>query len=269
LGAAGADTLVGIENILTGAGNDSLLGDALANVLSGGSGDDTLSGGSGNDTLDGGAGNDSMSGGAGNDFYIVDSAGDRVFEVAGTDTILLRTSSISLGGINVENVTGDIAGQAFSITGNTLANVLTGGALADTINGGAGNDTLIGGTGDDTMIGGLGADSLIGGTGLDQFIFNAALGTANVDTILGYTAADDTILLDDAIFTALGAPGILAVGAFKAGAAATDADDRIIYNAGTGALLYDADGVGGAAAVQFATLAGVSGIINNAEFVII
>jgi serralysin len=229
-------------------------------MLSAGSGYDTLDGGVGNDTLDGGAGSDSMSGGAGNDFFILDSAGDRVSDSAGTDTILLRTGSISLGGIYVENVTGDIAGQAFSITGNSLANVLTGGALADTINGGVGNDTLIGG---------LGADSLIGGTGLDQFIFNAALGAANVDTLQGYSVADDTILLDRTIFTAFGSSGTLADGAFKAGAAATDADDRIIYNSGTGALLYDADGVGGTAAVQFATLTGVSGIINNTEFLII
>ena len=100
-------------------------------------------------------------------------------------------------------------------------------------------------------------------------VTTAVMAAAQVDTIQGYSVADDTILLDDAIFTALGSPGTLAAGAFKAGTAATDADDRIIYNSGTGALLYDADGVGGAAAVQFATLTGVSGIINNAEFLII
>jgi Ca2+-binding RTX toxin-like protein len=61
----------------------------------------------------------------------------------------------------------------------------------------------------------------------------------------------------------------LAAGAFKAGAAATDADDRIIYNAGTGALLYDGDGMGGTAAVQFATLTSVVGTITHAEFQII
>ena len=42
--------------------------------------------------------------------------------------------------------------------------------------------------------------------------------------------------------------------AFHVGAAAVDVSDRVIYDATTGALSYDADGVGGAAAVQFATL---------------
>jgi Ca2+-binding RTX toxin-like protein len=135
-----------------------------------------------------------------------------------------------------------------------------GGDLADTLDGGSNHDTLAGGAGN---------DSLIGGSGNDQFIFNTALGATNVDAIQAYNATNDTILLDDAVLTALGSSGTLAAGAFKASTAATDADDRIIYNAATGALLYDADGVGGVAAVQFATLTGVSGVINNTEFLII
>ncbi|MEY5098276.1 MAG: hypothetical protein RJA36_995 [Pseudomonadota bacterium] len=38
------------------------------------------------------------------------------------------------------------------------------------------------------------------------------------------------------------------------GAAAHDASDRLIYNTSTGALYYDADGQGGAAAVQVALI---------------
>jgi Ca2+-binding RTX toxin-like protein len=295
-GAAGADTIAGIENVLTGAGNDSLLGDSLANMLSAGAGNDTLSGGDGDDTLNGGLGNDSLTGGAGNDVFIVDNAGDVVRDTAGTDTILLRAASINLAFVNVENVIGDLAGQAFSITGNNAATNLIGGSSNDTINalqnadtvygldgndrldggtdndlidGGNGADTIIGGTGDDTMIGGLGSDSFNGGTGTDQFIFNSTLGTSNVDTLQAYNVMDDTILLDDAIFTALGSPGALAAGAFRTGTAAADADDRIIFNAGTGALFYDQDGSGAAAAVQFATLTSITGTITHAEFLII
>ncbi|HEV8677913.1 MAG TPA: hypothetical protein VGQ90_00960, partial [Stellaceae bacterium] len=61
-------------------------------------------------------------------------------------------------------------------------------------------------------------------------------------------------LLDDAVFTAAGAPGTLAGPAFFIGAAAHDADDRIIYNSGTGALIYDSNGNVAGGATQFALL---------------
>ncbi len=69
------------------------------------------------------------------------------------------------------------------------------------------------------------------------------------------------------MFTGLAA-GALAAGAFTTGSAATQADDRIVYNTATGALLFDADGTGGAAAVQFATLAGGLAL-TSADFLVI
>jgi serralysin len=237
-----------------------------------------------------------MLGGAGDDTYIVDDAGDRVLETAGTDTILLRTASISLPGVSVENVIGDQAGIAFNIVGNAIATLLVGGdgndtifayQNNDTINGlggddiidggsehdsilgGDGRDTLSGNTGNDTILGGAGNDSLIGGSGGDEFIFDSALGTTNVDRISSYSVTDDAIRLDDAVFVGIGAAGTLAASAFTTGAVATSTDHRIIYNSATGALFYDADGSGTGAAVQFATLTGVSGVITNTEFLII
>jgi Ca2+-binding RTX toxin-like protein len=62
--------------------------------------------------------------------------------------------------------------------------------------------------------------------------------------------------------------GNLAAGAFRTGTAAQDGDDRIIYDPVTGALLFDMDGIGGAAAVQFATLnAGLN--LSAADFQVI
>jgi Ca2+-binding RTX toxin-like protein len=119
-------------------------------------------------------------------------------------------------------------------------------------------------------VGGLGNDLLNGGNGFDQFQFNTALGATNVDTIQGYIAADDVIVLDRTVFTAFAAAGTLSASAFNTGTTATDADDRIIHDTTTGALYYDADGSGSSsAAVQFATLTGVTGLINNTEFLII
>ena len=52
------DTLSSIENVIGGAGADTISGTTAANVLDGGDGNDVLRGNAGNDTLIGGAGND-------------------------------------------------------------------------------------------------------------------------------------------------------------------------------------------------------------------
>uniref|UniRef100_UPI001A9CF6BE Ig-like domain-containing protein n=1 Tax=Pseudomonas sp. 51_B TaxID=2813573 RepID=UPI001A9CF6BE len=69
-GAAGVDTLTGIENLIGSDYNDTLIGDAADNTLNGGRGNDVLKGGDGNDILVGGPGNDVMTGGNGNDTFV-------------------------------------------------------------------------------------------------------------------------------------------------------------------------------------------------------
>jgi serralysin len=81
--------------------------------------------------------------------------------------------------------------------------------------------------------------------------------------------ADDTFqLVRTGVFTALDL-GPLDSTAFWSGSAAHDADDRIIYDPASGALLYDADGNGAGAAIQIATLTGVVGTLTAADFVVV
>jgi Ca2+-binding RTX toxin-like protein len=141
-----------------------------------------------------------------------------------------------------------------NLTGGAGADYLEGFGGHDTMQGGSGNDSLIGGAGNDKITGASGNDYLHGGTGYDTFIFSSALSrTSNVDRIADFSLDFDAIALDNAVFRSL-RDGNLSSAAFRVGSAAADSSDRIIYNKATGALLYDADGVGGASAVQFATL---------------
>lgn len=156
------------------------------------------------------------------------------------------------------------------LNGTGLDNILLDNDSSNTLNGFEGNDVLIGNGGDDVLVGGLGNDLLNGGAGDDVFVFNTALnGTTNVDTIMDFDATStgdwDHIQLDNDIFTALGYTGTLNAADFVANATgtATNALQNIIFNTTTGALLYDADGNGGGAAVQFATLT-ISGIVGGA-----
>lgn len=59
-----------IENAIGGAGNDTITGNAIANVLDGGGGNDTLNGGAGDDRLVGGVGVDTLTGGSGADAFV-------------------------------------------------------------------------------------------------------------------------------------------------------------------------------------------------------
>ncbi len=96
---------------------------------------------------------------------------------------------------------------------------------------------MFGGTGNDTLQGGLGNDILNGGTGNDIILFNTAICVGNVDTIQGFSVVNDTIRLENSIFTSVGAAGALTATMFKS-SGPQDADDFILYNTATGALSY-------------------------------
>ena len=223
---------------------------ATGQMLNGNTLNNTIIGAGGNDTLNGGTGADTMLGGLGDDTYVVDNVGDVVTEAggAGNDTVRTNLASYTLGA-NVENLVGVLsAGQ--TLNGNSLINNITGANGGDRINGG------------------LGSDNLTGGGGADRFVFDTALGASNVDRILDFSVPQDTIELDDAIFTAIGPLGTLNANAFRIGTGALDADDRIFYNDVSGFVFYDSDGSGALAPVLFARLS--TGLaLTNADFVVI
>ena len=200
------------------------------------------------------AGVDQLIGRGGNDIYFVDNANNSVSENGGQglDEVRTSVSFVLTAAADVENLrTVDDAGvAAINLTGNETGNVVRGNNGANVLNGGDGNDELAG----------LG--------GADTFLFNTALNAAfNVDVIGDFNIADDTIQLENAVFVGLTA-GTLAANQLVIGAAAQDADDRVIYDANTGALSFDSDGAGGAAAIRFADI-GLGLALTNQDFLVV
>ncbi|MCJ2127661.1 calcium-binding protein [Methylobacterium sp. E-045] len=241
--SARADLLNGLD------GNDKLYGYT---------GNDKLLGGNGNDLLDGGKGADAMEGGAGDDTYIVDNMGDTIVEGRNKGSDLVKASVNYTADDNVDSIllTGADDLRAF---GNALANTVTGNTGANVVYGLGGNDVLNGG---------LNTDLLNGGLGKDTFVFDTTLGPQNVDRIMDFVAADDTIRLDDAIFKGI-ATGTLKAALFKdVASGAVDKTDRILYDHTTGEVAYDADGNGAAKAVVFAIL-DTRPLLTASDFVIV
>ena len=123
------DTLISIENVQGSRFNDTLLGNAVANVLTGEDGDDTLSGFAGNDTLQGADGNDTLDGGLGVD----------VVQGGAGDDVLIASSFVNGGevlnggeGIDTIRVTGGVvvAGSAYRPSTDFFFNFFGGATLS-------------------------------------------------------------------------------------------------------------------------------------------
>ena len=247
--------------------NLTLVGSAAINGTGNGL-DNRLTGNSADNVLSGRAGADRMFGLDGDDTYVVDDAGDDVHEAAndGLDTVRSSVSYTLPDEVEALVLTG---AAALSGTGNVLANSITGNAANNILRGLGGSDSLRGGGGDDRLIGGPGNDRLTGSGGRNAFQFDAALNaTTNVDRIVDFDPGKDVMRLVGAVFPALSTAGVLPAGAFRVGAAAGDANDRILYDPASGALRYDPDGTGATAAVRFATLISTPAV-TNANFVVV
>ncbi len=210
-------------------------------VINGTSGDDTLTDTSGNDTINGLAGNDTIKVGSGGADVV--NGGD------GRDSLEFMTAT---GAVVVDFV----AGVAGTTSFTSIEKVVTG-DFNDQITGNAAAQNISARAGADTLWGAGGIDTLWGGSGADTFIFRE-MGTANADVMGDWTSGQDTLLLDGAVMTALGAGGDFTAGDARFWASSTglahDANDRVIYNSTTRQIFYDADGNGSGAAQLIATV---------------
>ncbi len=169
----GTDTLTGIEHVITGAGDDTLIGSDADEILESGGGLDIVTAAGGNDRV----------------VVAVDEAVDSYAGGAGID--LLDFTALTT------DLVADLATQTAAFTVGTVAagddfigfEGIIGGSGNDTIAGTAGDDTLIGGLGNDTLNGIGGSDRIEGGGGDDLMIAGSFIrdgvfdGGAGLDTL--------------------------------------------------------------------------------------
>lgn len=187
-----------IELATSGGGNDRLIGNAVANVLTGNAGNDTLLGAEGNDILFGGAGADTLDGGAGADFIRFATSNQGVLanlwqgfgqggDAEGDTIIGVEHAS---GSEYSDNLIGDpfTANQLYGLGGS---DTLTGNGGHDFLLGGSGADTIFGGTGRDVIRGNEGADYIDGGSEEDWIQFNDASSRIEIDLGAGVGLVGD------------------------------------------------------------------------------
>ena len=195
------DVLIGVENIVGGAGNDTITGDDTDNRLDGAGGNDSIEGLAGLDALEGSSGNDTLNGGLDHDTLTGGSGDDSVNGGGGYDTIVLSGASTdydvqTLGNgfysITDTRANGDgvdvftlVEELTFSdatlglwrlvgrvqVYGDNAANVIEGTAARERFYGLDGDDSINGGFEEDEFVGGKGNDTLFGGGPEDDLNF--------------------------------------------------------------------------------------------------
>ncbi len=153
-----------------------LTGNGLANQLYGNAGQNRL---------DGKSGADVMIGREGNDTYLVDNAGDRIFEYGGQGADVVYTSvSYTL------TANSDVEGLATISFEATTAIDLTGNGLANNLIGNDGANQLDGKGGADVMVGRAGNDKYFVDNAGDKIFENGGGGTDLIYTTVSFTLTD-------------------------------------------------------------------------------
>ena len=245
-------------NIDMGGGADTVYGSAGADVVLGGTENDLVCGNAGKDILDGG-----------------DGTGDVLDYREKTVAVQVTLKGAIATSVLVNGAAEDTVANFERVLGGGGGDKLVGDGLGNQLSGNAGNDILSGAAGKDMLAGGLGNDTLTGGTNPDSFRFDTAPSASNFDLIKDFSHADDTILMENAIFAALGsATGPINPSVFLSRASGHDAtttSQKIVYDQSNGQLWYDPTGSsnGSTDAKQFATLTTHPANVDYTDFSIV
>jgi Ca2+-binding RTX toxin-like protein len=222
-GAAGNDSLTGIENVSGGNFADSLLGDGLGNVLNagqstlvagdslgGGAGNDTLIGDAGSDLLDGGNDADSLSAGADNDTLSGGLGNDTLDGGTGTDWASYADAT---GAVTVNLGSGTSSGADGNDSLVGIAIVLAS-AFNDSLVGGSGDgQQIFGEDGNDTLAFGSGSNQdLLGGAGNDLYI----AGSSSLTLRINDSGGSDTLSFQGVTGGSISAAALGLVGGIEA-----------------------------------------------------
>ena len=191
------DTLISVEEVVGGTGDDVIAGDDNANLLIGGAGadhllgrgsGDVILGGGGADTIDGGQGADDLRGGGGAD-VLIGGEGDDILDGQEASDVAIFAGNLSeyTLTINPDNVT--LVGPDGT---DTLQNIevlrfddrdvslrkgseVTDTVLTDSLVGTSRDDLISGLDGDDNLEGRGGFDTIDGGAGQDTAVYSGAV----------------------------------------------------------------------------------------------
>lgn len=171
------------------------------------------------------------------------------------------SNTLGNNGGTINNVVVDASGvttNGLRFEGNANTQKFIGTTKADVFVGNGGNDTLTGGAGADKFVFGKVYEQIVtGAVDTEQTYTNTAFNLTGVDTITDFVHNTDKIELHLDQYANLAGFNSSMLRVNATGTAA-DANDYLLFNTTSKMLSYDADGNGAGAAVNIATLTGVT-----------